>query len=194
MTYDFPHTCRDDHEQIGFSSEQSSRNEFPPMKGSALFSSCGRWRWWLLRQWDESLPMAAIIGMNPSTADAFTDDPTVVREIEHLRRWGYGGLLKLNVYAYKATLQRDLWAARKRGVDIIGQENTADHIVHRLQEWDARKVLAAWGRLKTDRGVLLAASLKMRDVKLDCFRRNTDGSPAHPLYLPYDLTPQPWNH
>ena len=34
--------------------------------GDASFSECGRWRWWLTRIWDDSLPMAGLIGMNPA--------------------------------------------------------------------------------------------------------------------------------
>ena len=62
------------------------------MTGDARFSPCGRWRWWLTRVWDEKLPMAALIGMNPSTADAKDNDPTVAKEIHFVRSWGFGGM------------------------------------------------------------------------------------------------------
>jgi len=54
-----------------------------------------------------------------------------------------------------------------------------------------QKVVACWGKLKTDRGWLLRDTLGLR---LDCLNKNKDGSPAHPLYLPYGLLPEPWNY
>ena len=53
-------------------------------KGTALqlragFSRCGRYRYWLRREWDNTLPQCAFIGLNPSTADAQTNDPTLRR-------------------------------------------------------------------------------------------------------------------
>ena len=129
------------------------------MTGNAKFSECGRWRWWLTRTWDESLPMAALIGMNPSTANATENDPTVGKEINFVRSWGFGGLLKLNAYAFKATDPKDLYSARTRGVDVVGEENTAGHMLKLLREFNVGKTLACWGRLKTDRGWILRDAL-----------------------------------
>jgi hypothetical protein len=159
------------------------------MKGDAKFSACGRWRWWLTRIWDESLSMACLIGMNPSTASATENDPTISKEIHYVRSWGFGGMLKLNAYAYCTAHPVVLYAARARGVDVIGAENTISHLARYIREFGVRKTVACWGRLKTDRGWLLQKNL---GVDLDCFKRNTDGSPAHPLYLPYGLLPEPW--
>ncbi len=162
--------------------------------GAARFSLCGRYRFWLTRVWDADLAMCCLIGMNPSTATETENDPTVAKEIHFVRSWGFGGMLKLNAYAYKATQPKDLYAARARGLDIIGRENTADHIVGYIADFKATKVVACWGRLKTDRGWLLGESLKQKGIRLDCLKKNSDGSPARPLYLPYGLLPEPWNY
>lgn len=139
--------------------------------------------------------MCCLIGMNPSTANATDNDPTVHKEIHFVKSWGFGGLLKLNAYGFKATKPADMWAARARGIDIIGRENTADYLIGYITEFKVEKVVACWGRLKTDRGWLLAEDLRaIGDLKLDCFKKNSDGSPAHPLYLPYGLLPEPWNY
>jgi hypothetical protein len=161
------------------------------MKGEAKFSDCGRWRWWLWREWDEKLPVIVLIGMNPSTADADKNDPTVAKEVNYATSWGFGGMLKLNAFAFKATNPKDMWAAKARGVDIIGAENTAAHMIGYMRYFRAERAVACWGRLKSDRGWLLAEQLKL---KLDCLRKNSDGSPAHPLYLPYGLLLEPWNY
>lgn len=163
-------------------------------RGEAQFSPCGRYRYWLLRVWDESKPTAAIIGMNPSTATEKDDDPTVAKETTIIRSLGFGALLKLNAFAYRATLPVDLWKARQRGVDVIGPENTAPHIVEYLKLFAVKQTIAAWGKLKTDRGWFLSQSLKASGIRLDCLKKNGDGSPAHPLYLPYGLIPEPWNY
>jgi hypothetical protein len=170
------------------------------MHGDAKFSACGLYRWWLTRVWDAHAPLCALIGMNPSTANATENDATVRKEIHFVRSWGFGGLLKLNAYGYKATLPDDLYAARARGVDIVGACNTAAHLVEYLREFDVQKTVACWGRLQQEtfygnRGWDLRDQLGRKyGVQLDCFRKNSDASPAHPLYLPYGLLPEPWNY
>jgi hypothetical protein len=132
--------------------------------------------------------------MNPSTATATEDDPTVSKEIHFVRSWGFGGLLKLNAYAYKATNPADLYKARARGVDVVGDKNTAGQMLTRLQEFNVAATVACWGRLKFDRGWILRDVFTRYGVQLDCFKKNADGSPAHPLYLPYGLLREPWNY
>ena len=44
-----------------------------------------------------------VIGLNPSTADEVTDDPTVRRCINYAKAWGYAGLCMTNLFAYRAT-------------------------------------------------------------------------------------------
>lgn len=64
----------------------------------ALLSSCGKYRYRLLRQWSAGAYVLWIM-LNPSTADAYQDDRTVGRVCEFSRRWGYGGALIGNLYA-----------------------------------------------------------------------------------------------
>ncbi|HMA98577.1 MAG TPA: DUF1643 domain-containing protein, partial [Wenzhouxiangella sp.] len=45
----------------------------------ANFSRCRRFRYTLWRRWDDDGPMVMIIGLNPSTADAHRNDPTIRR-------------------------------------------------------------------------------------------------------------------
>lgn len=55
----------------------------------------------------------------PSTADEYSDDPTIRRCIGFGRHWGLVGHKVLNVYAFPATKPADLWTA----VDPVGLEN-----------------------------------------------------------------------
>jgi hypothetical protein len=48
-------------------------------KRGAEFSPCGKYRYALWRIWDFKKPLAMFIGLNPSTADASKDDPTIKR-------------------------------------------------------------------------------------------------------------------
>jgi hypothetical protein len=109
--------------------------------------------------------MAAFIGMNPSWANAVRDDRTVATDIAFVKSWGgFGGLLKLNAFAFVAPLQKDLWAAKVRGVDIIGARNTAIHMLDYMSTFRVKKTVACWGKLKSDRGWLLAESLKAAGI------------------------------
>lgn len=57
--------------------------------------------------------------LNPSTAGAQDDDPTVRRCVAFAKRWGFGRLLIGNLFAFRATSVSDL----KRADDPVGPEN-----------------------------------------------------------------------
>lgn len=157
------------------------------MNSSAFFSDDRRFRYWLTREWDLSLPMVAFIGLNPSTADETVDDPTIRRCMGFARSWGKGGILMLNLYAFRATVPADMWRAQKRGVDVIGgQKNWADALKEYAQNCNCDLVVAAWGAHGKKRG----PDVSMRWPGLMCLGRNADGSPKHPLYLKGDLKPE----
>lgn len=73
------------------------------MKTGANLSECRRYRFSLWRIWDEALPYALFIGLNPSTADETANDPTITRCINFAKDWGYGGIYMANLFAYRAT-------------------------------------------------------------------------------------------
>lgn len=109
---------------------------------AAVLSDCAKYRYTLTRRWDHSLPAAVFIGLNPSTADADLDDPTIRRCIRFARDWGYGALVMVNLFASRATDPADLPA----GEMAIGPENDrlAWHETgHALATGGI--VIAAWG-------------------------------------------------
>src|SRR6266404_7428098 len=85
----------------------SSRPRDSPMQESdygALFSKCGRYRyllWRTLRQRDVSAGSIVWLMLNPSTADASSDDPTIRRCLGFTRAWGYRRLLVVNLFAWR---------------------------------------------------------------------------------------------
>ncbi len=149
------------------------------MRKDALLSPDRVYRYWLLRQWDEGLPMAAIIGVNPSTADATVDDQTIRKDIGFMRRLGYGGFVKLNLSAYRA---RDPKRAVGVGIDL---SNSAYSLAEYARQFGAVKVIAAWGANGNAFPVQRAAVVDVFD-ELWCWGRCADGNPRHPLMLSYD--------
>lgn len=150
----------------------------------ANFSRCRRYRYTLWRRWDSSRPLVMIIGLNPSTADARQNDPTIRRCIGFARDWGYGGLVVTNLFAFRATYPADLKATS----DPVGPRND---VWLRRMAGQVEMIVAAWGNDGTwlNRGVRVRQMLARR---LFCLRLNAAGQPAHPLYLPAGLKPITW--
>ena len=161
------------------------------VSGTASFSRCRTFRYTLTRDLGGARPLV-VIGLNPSTADARQDDPTVRREIAFALRWGFGRLVKLNAYSYRATDPRVMQAAAKRGDDIVGPRNDAA-ITRALTDARASDglVLVAWGRHARPERVSRLVEL-LAGTEARCLRTNLDGSPVHPLYQRATTRPKPW--
>lgn len=158
----------------------------------AVLSDCGRYRYLLWRIWNYSNPKRLlVIGFNPSTADAKNDDPTVIRCGNLARREGCGGFEVANLYAWRATDQRQVRWAKQRDEDPVGVE-CGSYIREALLRCEI--VVAAWGSLPAERErvewVCTAASYACRPLL--CLGRNRNGSPKHPLYLAGDTPLEEW--
>jgi hypothetical protein len=77
------------------------------------------YRYTLTRVWDPVLPMTTFVLHNPSTADATQLDPTLRRCVGFAKREGYGGMVILNLYAFRA---KDL-KVMKAATDPVGPDN-----------------------------------------------------------------------
>lgn len=151
------------------------------MQTGAEISECGLYRYTLYRIWDESKPFMVFIGLNPSTADAVKNDPTITRCIKRAHNGGFGGLYMLNLFAFRATKPKDMLNAK----DPIGPDNDVwlDKIIQQ-----AGLVVAAWG----DDGNHMARSSVIIDryQNLHCLLLNKSGEPRHPLYVPMSIQPK----
>lgn len=151
----------------------------PPVQKSATFSPCRRYRYSLSRRWSDR-PLCTFIGLNPSTADENLDDPTIRRCIGFAKAWDCGGLMMLNLFAFRSTDPKALGTV----ADPIGKEN--DDV---LFNWgrNGGPAIAAWGvgGAILDRGKKVAEML----VMLKCLGTTADGHPRHPLYLRRDAAP-----
>lgn len=163
------------------------------------FSPCRKYRYTLWREWDcdsltgcaDDIPNAdkylMVIGLNPSTADETKDDPTIRKCIGFAKRWGYGALCMTNLFAWRDTKPE----AMKRQPYPIGEGN--QH--HLLQvSSNAGMVLAAWGKHGSHmhQDLTTLQWLGSIGVQLHCLKKNGDGSPMHPLYVPYETQPIEW--
>ena len=145
---------------------------------NATFSDCRKYRYALSRTWDGKKKTVLFIGLNPSTADEKIDDPTIRRCINYAQNWGYGSLLMVNLFAYRATIPTEL----KNVKNPIGNDNDL-HITELLKKADL--AVAAWG----NEGSLLNRDKEVKKIipNLMCLKINKSGQPAHPLYQKKDL-------
>lgn len=168
------------------------------MNTGATISDCGRYRYQLWREFDRagddlfaapepgSMPVMFVM-LNPSTADAATDDPTIRRCVGYARRWGASGIKVRNLFALRATDPKELYTTH----DPVGPENDF-HILAGCR--DATHVVCAWGAHGSlhGRDKHVAAMLRDAGATLYHLGLTTKGQPRHPLYLPGDLQPTRW--
>ncbi len=153
----------------------------------------GRYRYKLWRRWHElDAPTMCFVMLNPSTADATTDDPTIRRCMGFANREGYGGLFVVNLFGLRVTRPVHLWDS---GIDPEGPGNYAEALdvvsAHAHQKWP---IVCAWGahrnywRAKVY-NLLYASS---SSLPLLCLGTTKDGAPRHPLYLAEKTPLEKW--
>lgn len=150
----------------------------------------GIYRYRLTRTWDRSQPQVTWVMLNPSTATADADDPTIRRVVGFSRRWGFGSAVVVNLFALRATRPEDLVASHCP----VGPDNDRA-ILEALSP--TSEVVAAWGnhgRIPNPlsgrprwKEVLDLISGPSRAVR--CLARTKQSQPRHPLYLPADTLP-----
>ena len=153
----------------------------------ARFSRCRRWRTLLWRRWDASRPVANFLMLNPSTADEVRLDPSCTRARTYAERWGFGGLIVTNLFAWRATDPDEMKAAR----DPVGQGN--DRAILAAAR-EAKLLVCAWGNhgAHLERSLSVVGLLREAGIDLHVLKMNGGGEPAHPLYLRGSLQPQVW--
>ena len=150
------------------------------MQKDAILSEDKKYRYVLSRIWDESKPKVMIIGLNPSTADAINDDPTITKCINFAKSWGYGGVYMLNLFAFRTSKPKVMFSAD----EPIGVENDKYLIDYSLK---CDKVVCTWG----NDGSYKNRNSEIKSIlsNLHYLALNKSGEPAHPLYLKSELIP-----
>lgn len=151
------------------------------MERDAVISADFLYRYRLTRSWGPGKQVVFIM-LNPSTATAEVDDPTIRRCVGFAKAWGFESLAVVNLFARRATDPGVLYEVE----DPVGPEND-QHLLEVCSKADL--VVAAWGV----HGAFRRRGDRVRDLlKLTTVHHlglTKDGHPRHPLYLPKTLTP-----
>jgi hypothetical protein len=160
----------------------------------AFISSCGTYRYWLMRAAKSLSPVkstALFVMLNPSTADAQLDDPTIRRCRGFAKLWDCNGLAVANLYALRSTDPAALWSHP----DPVGPDND-DCLWTFAREYG--DVVCAWGsNARPERAACVVSIMRNAGARLWCLGTTKNGSPRHPLYVRADQpltewSPQQW--
>ncbi len=178
-----------------------TEEELGPMGvvSGAEISSCGKYRYNLWRKIGNGEKKCVFIMLNPSTADALLDDPTIRRCIAYAKAWGCAKVTVVNLFAYRATDPKEL----RKTPDPIGPDNLEKmgEAIDSAIFWentgmstDRGIVVCAWGAHGTylGRDYTVLRWMREKGVTPLALKLTKDGQPCHPLYLKKDLVPKPF--
>jgi hypothetical protein len=158
-------------------------NVLEPIPRQTIISADKEYRYTLWRNWSDQLfdkPKAGYVNwimLNPSTADATHDDPTIRRCIGFTKALGFSELCVTNLFAYRATAPDEL----RRVADPVGILN--DKYLVEMALGSALKV-CAWGNLGDKRAREVLALFEAEHIhNLTCLGLTKNGEPKHPLYV-----------
>lgn len=155
---------------------------------TAVLSADGVYRYELWRMvplpLGEDRGTVAFCMLNPSTADATLDDPTIRRCTYFARRWGYSRLAVCNLYARRATQPGNLFGRAPEARGDCGLPSSPEGLENR---WHIERIIqdsslqvAAWG--VGGHGTPAAAWVLAR-ASWRCLGTTKGGAPRHPLYV-----------
>lgn len=157
---------------------------FDDNNSGAAFSADRKYRYCLHRIWDADRPRVMFIGLNPSTAAENKNDPTIRRVIRFARDWGYGGVYMMNLFALVSPYPVDLLVSP----DPVGEN---DIWLRRHKEL-VGEVVFAWGSFSEGAARALVVIDMFPGAK--CLQMNKNGAPRHPLYVPANQPPVPFDY
>lgn len=149
--------------------------------GRAEFSETGTFRYRLWRVWGKDEGNCVLwIMLNPSTADAQKNDPTVARCFKRSVDMGYDAMQVCNLFAFRSTDPKELYAMG----DPIGPRN--DEAIVRAMSGSAM-IICGWGVHgdHMERGAYVRRLIRSHDRVAYCLGLTKEGQPRHPLYLGY---------
>lgn len=132
--------------------------------------------------------------LNPSIADHVIPDPSLLRVIAFAKAWGYDGIRIVNLCTFRATKPEDMyWFVN---ICELEYQIAADMTLLRTEARrdDVAIVICAWGKVRKDlvKRAEMAHNILRSERETYAIRLNTDGTPAHPLYLSGALKPIPF--
>jgi hypothetical protein len=157
---------------------------------TAVISPGDTYRYLLKRTAESMAPMrstALFVMLNPSTADAQLDDPTIRRCRGFAKLWDCNGLAVANLYALRSKEPAALWSHP----DPVGPDND-DYLWNFARE--CGDVVCAWGsNARPERAARVASIMRDAGARLWCLGTTKDGSPRHPLYVRNDQPLIEWS-
>lgn len=169
-------------------------------RGYATFSIDRRFRYCLERWITPRSAVAArdadrlvtFVMLNPSTADAFVDDPTIRKCLKFAKREGADTMRVVNLFALRATNPAELGKVGSR--EFAGADQ-ANWIAVRASVIAACTSIAAWGthghRFDQHR-LIRGVDGALDGIELHHLGLSKDGYPKHPLYRRDDQELTPW--
>lgn len=141
----------------------------------ANFNDSNTHRLSLWRIWDKTKPLIMFIGLNPSTANATSDDPTIRRVKRFAKDWGYGGVYMMNLFSFISAYPEEL---RKNEKYLNQFQNFCE-----IESWALRcdKIVFAWGNFEEAKNAGKEMAFKFPEAY--CLGKNKNGTPKHPLYI-----------
>lgn len=151
----------------------------------AVFSTCGRNRYWLRRNLTGNADRHVLwIMMNPSRADETSNDATTTMTTNISRRHGYDvhGVVNLS-----AIIEPD---STKLTATDGATDPVNDQAISRALEWIRRRrgdIVIAWGASRHLKHREARMLRQMRRRNLLCLGHNSDGSPRFPRGIRRDV-------
>lgn len=155
----------------------------------AVISDCGRYRYWLQREFGlDGTPLTAIM-LNPSTADARVNDQTIRKCIHFATLWGHTSLIVVNLFAWRST---DPGALLDVDEPVGPLNDDAIYCAAEYARTLGGRVLCAWGRQggDTERWIDVLDLIKYDEYY--CLGTCKNGQPRHPLYVRSATQPRLW--
>lgn len=148
------------------------------LERDAVFSECGRYRYLLRRTWDHGKPRALFVMLNPSTANAKDDDPTIRSCVRLMRALGYGSIEVVNLFGLITPDPSELF---KSDAPIGPNNERAVHAA--IVRCDV--VIFAWGAFPAAerKSQFFREWVKAYRPAVYCLGKTKSGAPKHPLYI-----------
>lgn len=162
------------------------------LRNSAVFSDDRKYRYSLWRTFNSNEDLFGnkvrepkylmFIGLNPSTANENSDDPTIRRVVRFATDWGYDGVYMMNLFAWVTAYPKEL----KKCADPLGENNDWLKII----SGSCDDVIFAWGNFKEAEQRAKEVMAMFPSAK--CLGKNKNGTPKHPLYIAANTQPIPF--
>ncbi len=160
----------------------------------ASISDCGTYRYTLYRKTKSPVrwvKKCLFIMLNPSTADAEKDDPTIRRCLSFAEREGCTDLTVVNLYALRATNPKEMIALLQYSpMEAFGGTDQKKHLLEQIEDHSQMNhlIICAWGKQK---GIEGHADRVMKIINENkgtayCLGKTKEGYPRHPLYVKGD--------